>query len=39
MNPSLSIAQVLTDLESQIAAHEERESFIPVRQPDPAVSP
>jgi hypothetical protein len=27
MNPSLSIAQVLTDLESQIATHEERESF------------
>jgi hypothetical protein len=27
MNPRLSIAQVLSDLESQIATHEERESF------------
>jgi len=27
MNPNLSIAQVLGDLESQIAHHEERESF------------
>jgi len=27
MNPRLSIAQVLSDLESQIANHEERESF------------
>ncbi len=27
MNPNLSIAQVLTDLEAQIAHHEERETF------------
>jgi hypothetical protein len=27
MNPSLSIAQVLADLQTQIAIHEERESF------------
>jgi len=27
MNPHLSIAQVLTDLEAQIARHEERETF------------
>lgn len=27
MNPSLSIAQVLTDLEAQIASREERETF------------
>ncbi|MBW8875521.1 MAG: hypothetical protein JF614_11210 [Acidobacteria bacterium] len=27
MNPDLSIAQVLSDLESQIAHHEERETF------------
>jgi hypothetical protein len=27
MNPNLSIAQVLADLEAQIASHEEREAF------------
>jgi len=27
MNPNLSIAQVLADLEAQIASHEERETF------------